>query len=195
MVPVSDFVPTLRLLVDVPVPGLMETAIIKAAQQFCRDSKVLVKIRQFDDVFEYQSVSVISPQVGTKGKVQLKGAGIVNVTSKGEALTSGYDFDVVSRDDITFKADFSDVVITAMAEPIINADQLPEVLFHDYVDGICAGAANLLQLQPTTSWFNPDLAQYNQREFISAIRQAYRYAIEHTPVLEPDNPACRREFF
>ncbi|MCD9525525.1 hypothetical protein [Photobacterium carnosum] len=195
MVPVSDFVPTLRMLVDVPVPGLMEIAIVKAAQRFCRESKILIKTRQFDDVFERQSVSMISHHVGIKGKVQLKGAGIVNVTSKSQPLKVGYDFVVVSRDDITFKADFSDVVITAMAEPMINADQLPAMLLHDYVDGICAGAANLLQLQPTTSWFNPDLAQYNQREFISAIRQAYRYAIEHTPVLELDNPACRREFF
>ncbi|PSU24684.1 hypothetical protein CTM97_19330 [Photobacterium phosphoreum] len=195
MVPVSDFVPTLRLLVDVPVPGLMETTIVKAAQRFCRESKLLVKTRQFDEVFEYKSVSVISLQTGTRGKAQLKGAGLVNVTSQGQPLKAGYDFVVASRDDITFKADFSDVVITAIAEPIINADQLPDVLLHDYVDGICAGAANLLQLQPTTSWFNPDLAQYNQREFISAIRQAYRYAIEHTPALELTDSVCRREFF
>ncbi|OBU29322.1 hypothetical protein C0Z01_00510 [Photobacterium kishitanii] len=190
MVPVSDFLPTLRMLVDVPVPGLMEMAIVKAAQRFCRESKVIVKTRQFDEVFDCQSVSVIG--IGTP---QLKGAGIVSVTSKGLPLKAGYDFVIVSRDDITFTADFSDVVITAMAEPIMNADQLPEVLLHDYVDGICAGAANLLQLQPTTPWFNPDLAQYNHREFISAICQAYRYAIEHTPALELNHSACRREFF
>ncbi|PSV11658.1 hypothetical protein C0W59_19180 [Photobacterium kishitanii] len=189
MVPVSDFLPTLRMLVDVPVPGLMEMAIVKAAQRFCRESKVIVKTRQFDEVFDCQSVSVIG--IGTP---QLKGAGIVSVASKDHLLLAGYDYTVVDRGEIKFTGNFSDVAIIGVVEPAINADQLPKVLLHDYVDGICAGAANLLQLQPTTAWFNPDLAQYNHREFVQAIRDASRYALENTPALEVNNQTRKREY-
>ncbi|MGF1727070.1 hypothetical protein [Photobacterium nomapromontoriensis] len=195
MVPVTDFLPTLRMLVDVPVPGLMETAIVKAAQKFCRESKVLVRERQYAEVYSCQLVSVVSNQVGPKGKVQLKGAGIISVSSKGQRLEAGHDYSVVGLDKVKFNADFMDVKITGIAEPLVNATQLPAELLNDYCDGICAGAASILQLQPTTAWFNPELASFNQREYVQSIRDAYRYTIENTPALEEPQLVRRREFY
>lgn len=189
MVPVTDFLPTLRMLVDVPVPGVMETAIVKAARKFCRDSKILVKSRQFAEVYQCQPVSIIS--AGT----DLKGAGIVIVTSKGEPLSAGNDYQVDGLDSVKFNANFSDVLVVGLAEPKINTDQLPAILLDDYADGICAGAASILQMMPNATWTQPDLAQVNEREFVSVIRQAYRHAIETTPALEATRPVTNREFY
>lgn len=194
MVPVSEFLPTLRMLVDVPVPGLMETAIVKAAQRFCRESKALVEHRCFDNVFSCQSVSVIANTFG-HGKIQLKGAGVVAVTSESKTLTAGVDYSVKSLDQVKFNHHFSDVSIIGIAEPLANADHLPAILFTDYVDGICAGAASILQKQPNVAWFEPSLAQYNERDFTQAIRDAYRMAIESEPALCPSRPQPKREFY
>lgn len=189
MVPVTDFLPTLRMLVDVPVPGVMETAIVKAARKFCRDSKTLVNSIQLVDVDQYQSVSIVS--VGT----DLKGAGIVTVTSKGQPLSVGSDYKVDGLGGVTFNANFTDVLVVGFIEPKTNAEQLPAILLDDHVDGICAGAASILQMMPNATWTQPELAQVNEREFVSAIRQAYRHAIETTPALEPTRPVTNREFY
>ncbi|MGD6739667.1 hypothetical protein ACN08N_23530 [Photobacterium leiognathi subsp. mandapamensis] len=189
MVPVTEFLPTLRMLVDVPVPGVMETAIVKAARKFCRDSKILVKSRQFAEVYQCQSVSIVG--VGA----ELKGAGIVTVTSKGKPLSSGSDYQIDGLDSVKFNADFSEVLVMGLAEPKANTGQLPAILLDDYVEGICAGAASILQMMPGTTWSQPELAQVNEREFVSTIRHAYRYSIEHTPALEETRPMSKREFY
>ena len=189
MVPVTEFLPALRMLVDVPVPGVMETAIVKAARKFCRDSKILVKSRQLAEVYQCQSVFIIS--AGT----DLKGAGIVIVTSEGKQLSAGSDYQIDGLDSVKFNANFSDVLVMGLAEPKANANQLPFILLDDYVDGICAGAASILQMMPNATWTQPDLAQANEREFVSTIRHAYRYSIEHTPALEATRPVTNREFY
>ncbi|TGZ35379.1 hypothetical protein EQ875_01660 [Photobacterium damselae subsp. damselae] len=189
MVPVTEFLPTLRMLVDVPIPGVMETAIIKAARKFCRDSKILVKTRRFEEVHQYQSASIV------EASTELKGAGIVSVTSNGKQLSSGSDYQVDGLDGVKFNASFSEVLVVGIAEPKANTDQLPTILLDDYVDGICAGAASMLQMMPGATWTQPELAQVNERDFVSAIRHAYRYSIEQTPELEETRPMIKREFY
>lgn len=189
MVSVSEFLPTLRMLVDVPVPGVMETAIVKAARKFCRESKVLVLQCQLAEVSELQVFSIVADNV------DLKGAGIINVLSQDQLLTAGQDYNIQGLDKVCFIKNFADICIVGIAEPSVTASQLPAILLDDYVDGICAGAASILQMMPNATWTQPELAQVNEREFVSTIRQAYRYTIETTPALEATRPMSKREFF
>ncbi|HIF9180949.1 TPA: hypothetical protein ACX6QL_002009 [Photobacterium damselae] len=193
MIRVSEFLPSLRLLVDVPLPGLMERAIIQASIRFCRESRSLVKRRSFEEVFERQTISAISGQYGTNGTPQLKGAGVVSVSSQAQLLEAGSDYTVSGLDKITFQRDLIDVEIYARAEPTQSATMLPEELYHDYSDVICSGAAAILQMQPNQTWTDPNLAKYNERGFIEGYRQAFRYAVEHQAYTP--RPTTKREFF
>ncbi|EEZ39896.1 hypothetical protein [Photobacterium damselae] len=179
MIRVSEFLPSLRLLVDVPLPGLMERAIIQASIRFCRESRSLVKRRSFEEVFELQTISAISRQYDIKGIPQLKGAGLISVSSQSQLLEAGVDYTVLGLDKITFQQDFIDVEIYARAEPTQSAAMLPEELYHDYCDVICSGAAAILQMQPNQTWTGPNLAKYNEQCFVEGYRQAFRHAVEH----------------
>ncbi|UJZ96344.1 hypothetical protein IHC87_17400 [Photobacterium damselae subsp. damselae] len=193
MVPVSDFLPALRMMVDVPIPGVMERALLQAAIRFCRESQCLFYSRSFDEVYEHQQVSAIGDQLSDKGKAQLKGAGVVFILSQGVELAKGRAYEVKGLNDIIFKRDLIDVTIEAFAEPTLTANQLPSMLYQDYLNTLCAGAASLLQMQPNQSWTQPDLAQYNEHLFVTGYREAFRQAIEQREYRP--RPVARREFF
>ncbi|AWK83559.1 hypothetical protein [Photobacterium damselae] len=193
MVPVSDFLPTLRTMVDVPIYGLMERALIQAAIRFCRESQCLFKTRYFEEVYEYQQVSAVGGQLGDKGQPQLKGAGIIALLSDGHPLSPGADYDVIGLDNIVFKRQLSKVDIHAFAEPVLMANQLPTMLYLDYCHPLCAGAAATLQMQPNQTWTQPDLAQYNERLFIRGYREAFRCAVEQRQYRP--RPEIKREFY
>ncbi|MGR5465337.1 hypothetical protein ACPV5G_20585 [Photobacterium damselae] len=193
MVPVTDFLPMLRLMVDVPIPGVMEQALVQAAIVFCRQSQCIEKTRAFDEVYERQNVAAVNGQFGCKGKPQLKGAGIILVSSKGHPLKKGVDYTVVGLDKVVFKHDFASIEIHAFAEPIIGSTQLPASLYFDYCNTICRGAAAILQMQPNQTWTQPDLAQHNERLFVSGYREAFRNAIEQREYIP--RPETKREFY
>lgn len=192
-VPVSDFIPTLRQLVNVPLPGLMADAIVKAAQTFCRQSYITTYSRQFDHVIGAQAVSIVAgnPDIDAKA---LKSSDILYLVSGGSRLTHGVDYRKVSRDEVYFLKRHDDVSVVCALEPVQKAKTLPAVLFDDYLDGICAGAASLLYAQPDSDWFNADLAQYNQSRFVESYREAKRFQLDVTPELS-HNPVRKRDFF
>ncbi|WIH29301.1 hypothetical protein [Photobacterium damselae] len=193
MVPVSDFLPILRTMVDVPIPGVMERALIQAAIRFCRESQCLFKTRSFDEVYERQQVSAVIGQLGNKGEPQLKGAGVISLSSCDKLLKTGVDYDVIGLNKIVFKRDLLKVDIHAYAEPMLTANQLPIELFLDYCHIICTGAAAVLQMQPNQTWTQPDLAQYNDRIFINGYRDAFRNSIDHRKYAP--RPVIKREFY
>lgn len=47
-VPVSDFLPTLRTMVNVPLDFVMAQAVVEAAAEFCSKSNVLLHTRELD---------------------------------------------------------------------------------------------------------------------------------------------------
>ena len=195
-VPVSDFVPSLRQLVNVPLPGLMTDAIVKAAQTFCRQSLVVTFYRDFDQVYAGQTLNIVaSSSVNRAAGNSYKSAEIQQLTANGNLLVPDEDYHIVSRDEVRFLKDHTDVAVICAIEPVQAATMLPALLFDDYLDGICSGAASLLYSQPDSSWFSADLAQFHDRKFVESYREAARFRLEASPALTFQNPVRKREFF
>lgn len=194
-VPVSDFIPTLRQLVNVPLPGLMADAVVKAAQTFCRQSNIAVFYRSFDQVAAGQTISLVgdSPE-NAEAANSFKCAELFGLAAGGQPLVKNTDYRLVSRDEIHFLKTHHDVTATCALEPANRATQLPAVLLDDHLDGICAGAASLLYKQPDSDWFNADMAYMHERQFVQSYREAARFRMEASPELSFQNPVRKRDF-
>ncbi|WP_232314367.1 hypothetical protein [Grimontia marina] len=174
----------------------MEEAVVAAAQAFCRRSLAIWRTRTFAHVFRYQTVSVIErSSLNHRTLGALKSADIISVTSKGQRLVVGKDYDAISLDDVHFLDAFDDVTVTCAVEPRAGSSHLPASLFHDWEEGICAGAAKRLLLQPDKAWSDVALAGYHEREFVEAICQARRWRLEVSPDATPENPLTRKRSF
>ncbi|WP_251878969.1 hypothetical protein [Grimontia kaedaensis] len=174
----------------------MEEAVVWAAQAFCRRSLAIWRARTFHQVFKHQTISTIEQSsLNHRTLGALKSAEIISVTSKGERLVVGRDYNAVSLDDVHFLDAFDDVTVTCAVEPRVGSSHLPASLFNDWEDGICAGAAKRLLLQPDKDWSDVALAGYYEREFVEAIRKARRWRLEVSPDVTPENPLSRKRSF
>ncbi|MCG7586746.1 hypothetical protein [Photobacterium sp. OFAV2-7] len=195
-VSVSDFIPSLRQLINVPLPGLMTDAIVKASQVFCRQSKVVTFHRSMEQVSAGQTVNVVvdsSENEATENSY--KSSEVMSVTAEGDLLQLNVDYLVISRDEVRFLESHTNVIVVCALEPTQHATQLPVILLDDYLDGICAGAASLLYSQPDSDWFNAELSAFHDRKFVESYREAARFRLEASPDLSFRNPVRRREFF
>lgn len=195
-VPVSDFIPTVRQLVNVPLPGLMADAIVKAAQTFCRQSQVVTFERHFAQASAGNTVNIVADSSeNIAADESYKSAEVMSMTAEGDLLALNVDYQVISRDEVRFLKDHTNVITVCALEPTQRATKLPAVLHDDYLDGICAGAASLLYSQPDSDWFNAELSAFHDRKFVESYREAARFRLEASPDLSFRNPVRRREFF
>ncbi|OEE65853.1 hypothetical protein A1OO_08575 [Enterovibrio norvegicus FF-33] len=198
-VPVSAFVPRLRTLVNVPLIPLMESAVVDAAIQFCRQSQVVVYTRRLDRVYAHQTLSAVE-RAGINRRTQgrYKSAGIYRVERSGvtdKVVMTEDAYQALSLDEVSFTESASNVTLHAVIEPQQGTAHLPALLFEDWALGICAGAASFLLRQPDKEWSNVQLGVYQEREFVEQIRKAKRWRLEHTPALNPPHAVRKHEFF
>ena len=193
-VPVSDFIPTLRKLVNVPIPLVMEDAISRAAQEFLRRSSLVSHTRSLGNVTAGTDYSLISDSELNATHDVFQCAETHHVTAATGLLTVNDDYRVKSKDVLCFLENFTDVDVLCVVETQPYAKQLPGVLYSDWLDGICCGAAAYLLVQPDSDWANPQLAAYNQRQFEQAIVDARRWALDANPDLGFQNPVRKRSF-
>jgi len=200
-VPVSDFYPTLRKIVNVPLLGIMAESIVKAAQMFCRKSLEVIYLRRFSLVAVDTQYTLIADSDLNDNGVYFKASQVLDITAT-DILTGDIrqllnvdDYIIISRDVIEFKTGFMNVVVRVAVEPPQNTTELPFSLFDDYLDGICSGAASLLLTQPDSDWANPTLALYHDTIFIQAIVDARRFRLEANPdTTHMANPVRHRSF-
>ena len=200
-VPVSEFLPTLRKLVNVPLPMVMEDAISRAVQEFLRRSMLVSFTRELGDVAIGTDYTLISDSElnATDDVFQCVETQWVTTTDLGTASTAllalNEDYQVKGKDVLGFLDSFTSVKALCVVETKTYATQFPEVLYTDWLDGICCGAASYLLMQPDSDWANPNLAAYNQRQFEQAIVDARRWALDANPDLGFQNPVRKRSFF
>ena len=201
-VPVSNFVSTLRKLVNVPLDNIMSEAIVKTAQAFCRKSQVVVYVRELGAVTALQDYTLISDSELNTVKSLLKCSVVMSVTGidplddVARELLNVEDYIISTRDVISFNDTFTDVKVRCVIEPVQNADELPQVLFDDYLDGICSGAAAYLFMQPDSMWSNPGFAAHHDKIYTETLVNARRFRLEANPNEEAfTNPVRTRSFF
>ncbi|CAH0531838.1 hypothetical protein CTH30272_04086 [Allocatenococcus thiocycli] len=198
---VEKFIPKLRQLVNVSLPPLLNDALVQAAQEFCRESKLVRYTRNLPSVSQNDVIAVISSsELNGIGKGAFRACEVFSViqnASKHDALPMalGTEYSKLSRDMLTFDIDATDVDVLCALEPAPGSTHLPEILFDEYVQGICYGAAHLLLIQPDSDWFNPQLAHEYRQWFQESIRKAYRFSVESGNTSNFVNPTRTREFF
>ncbi|WP_332400304.1 hypothetical protein [Vibrio metschnikovii] len=196
-VPVSDFIPHLRKLVPVDIPLVAREALVTAAIRFCRDTRILVSVRELDYVFDRQMIKAVGNSAAnrrTDGGI--KACDIISVTSNGEPLEPAVDYHLVSLDELRFLSDHRNVTITSIAEPALDTKFLPDQLFNDWLHAICHGAASLISASPGAPKEVARLAQYHEANFVETINHAKRWRIESAPVdAVPHRRNRKREFF
>ena len=200
-VPVTEFLPTLRALVNVPIPAIMATSVVKAAQVFCRKSGIALLRRELGNVVHGDEYSMVKDHDLNIDAPQIQASELKQITAfdptsgKRISLEQEYDYTVMSRDVVVFHADYQAVEVCITVEPTQTATQVPEVLFTDYLDGIASGAASRLFAQPDSDWSDGSLAGYRDRIFTEALTEARRFALEASPDISFHNPTRKREFY
>ncbi|PXA72881.1 hypothetical protein [Vibrio sp. 11986-1-5] len=196
-VPVSDFIPHLRKLVPVDIPLVAKEALINAAIRFCRDTRILVSVRDLDYVFDRQIVKAVSKLAESRNTDGgIKACDIISVTSNGESLESATDYHLVSLDELRFLSDYRNVMITSIVEPTLDTKFLPEQLFTDWLHAICHGAAALICSCPGAPKDVAKLSLYHETNFVEAINHAKRWRMESALVETiPNRRNRKREFF
>lgn len=195
-VSVDLFTPKLRQLVNVTLPPLMHSALIQAAQEFCRESGVVRYSRTLENVAEGDVVALVGSSELNCDSGSYLASEIISITdAKHMALTKGEHYRQVSRDVVSFAASSSVVHVHCSVEPTTNSKNLPKLIFDEYAQAICYGAAHTLMLQPDSDWHNPSLGNEFRKWFVEAMRQAKRFALESGEPQTLSNPNRKREFF
>ena len=200
-VPVTDFIPTLRKMVNVPLPFMLTDALVKASQEFCRKSQEVVYTRKFDSVPAYSDVTLISDSDLNAESRQFKSSVVLSITAfdvgtgSRRPLSKIDDYTVHSRDVINFNNSFTDVQVLCAIEPTNTATVLPVSLYEDYLSGVCSGAASLLLTQPDSDWFDASLANHHQELFIAEVVTAKRFRLEANPESKEERRSIKRTFY
>lgn len=189
-----------RQRVSGPLDSQITKALVSAAIDFCKRSALVHMERTFDVVYEGQTVSFakassINRQARQQvTEPQVTGSVIHRITAGSNDLQRGVDYHVQSAESIRFLSEFNDVRIIGAIEPLPTATLIPTAIIEDYAEALADGATAILQLQPGKPWTNPDSAGARKMAFNDAVRDAYRFRVEHTPNAEPYNPVRRRSF-
>lgn len=199
-VSVDTFIPKLRQLVNVPLAPLMNEVLVQAAQEFCRESGVVRYTRAIETIESGSVLAIVgSSELNGVGAGSYIASDIMKITSvtpqTTNILTKGQDYKLLGRDVVSFGVDIEIGVVHCSIEPTLNSTHLPQVLFDEYQQAICYGAAHLLMLQPDSDWHNPQLGNEYRQWFVEAIRSAKRFALESGEFQTFHNPTRRREFF
>ncbi|MFG0910189.1 hypothetical protein [Vibrio sp. FYR_4] len=198
---VETFIPKLRQLVNVSLPPLLNDALVQAAQEFCRESKLVRYTRKLASVNQNDVIAVVgSSELNGIGEGAFRACEVFSViqaasTSDALPMALGSEYNKLSRDTLMFNIDALDVDVACAIEPSPGSTHLPEILFDEYAQGICYGAAHLLLIQPDSDWFNPQLAQEYRQWFQESIREAYRFSVESGNTSTFVNPTRERNFF
>ncbi|EKB22372.1 hypothetical protein HMPREF1170_02634 [Aeromonas veronii AMC35] len=181
--------------------ALVHRYLIEAAIIFCKESTLIHLERQFDEVFEGQTVSfALASSINRQARQnvrepQVTGSVLHRITAGGCMLTPGLHYHAQSAESIRFLEPLSDVCIVGAIEPLSTATLIPSDLVEDYAHELACGAGYLLQQLHAKAWTNPELAQINRRKFYDGIRSAYRFRIEQTESARVQNPVRKRNFF
>lgn len=181
--------------------ALVHRYLIEAAIIFCKESTLIHLERQFDEVFEGQTVSfALASSINRQARQdvrepQVTGSVLHRITAGGCMLTPGLHYHAQSAESIRFLEPLSDVCIVGAIEPLPTATLIPSALVEDYAHELACGAGYLLQQLHAKAWTNPELAQINRRKFYDGIRSAYRFRIEQTESARVQNPVRKRNFF
>lgn len=195
MVPLQRFLPLLRTMVDVPIPGVMERALIDTAVTFCRQSKAITAVIDIKQCDEGQVITLTKKEQDESDgwQLTLNVAEIISVKAEDRNLVRGEDYIELSMGTLIMLKAFSELKVEGFTEPDKTSTALPDLLFDGYEFGICKGAAAILQMQPNNTWTNYDLAQFNRREFVETYREAFRLAVDSRPYIP--RPETKREFY
>lgn len=175
--------------VDVPVQALMTSALVATAKQFCRKSQCVIVSQPYDSVRAGQTLTV-EPEPHP----DLMASEILQLTQL-DRLISPSEYCILNRDSVHLLADYEAIDVHYVVEPRTQAQHLPTMLFQEYGDGICAGAASRLQRQAQMPWGDLDMAHMNEQEYYSALREARRMTLEVSPWLDIPASVRQREFF
>ncbi|MEZ8965494.1 hypothetical protein AB6E53_02285 [Vibrio breoganii] len=202
VVAVSEFLPAVRRLINIPFVPLLEDAIVESARTFCRESKIVFISRSFDSVLTEQHISVVESSSDNRlSGLNIKASNLERITAQttnGEVLDlePEVNYHQLSRDRLTFITAHSNVTIISTVEPTNGATKLPQVLYEDYLRAIAHGAVAILYAQPDKDWFNPDMAGYYERLFVEGYRESARFRLDASPqITRPVKRARNREFF
>lgn len=200
-VPISEFVSSLRKYVNVPMDFLMEEALLKSAQEFCRKSQFIrvdwpIKDVTVGNIYNFSDYLTLD-EPGAKFKpTELL---VINGTEYGDEnegqLFNSVDYNIYRRADIMFHFEFTQVVAVVVVEPGHGSTHLPQELYDDYLPGICSGAAADLLMQPDSDWSDPNLAAYHRAQFVESMREAKRFKQDSNPDDEAQRPPRQRSFY
>lgn len=89
------------------------------------------------------------------------------------------DYRMLTPRTIVFHSGHSgSVKVMAAVAPTPNLRRVPRILFDDFCEAVCHGAARRLAAMPDKAWSNPSVVSYHEQQFNDGCNRARRSAQE-----------------
>lgn len=177
--PITDFLPRVLAHIDGIDTDMVSTYIMDSIIQFLRDTKIMTEI-----VCINLDPCIDSYKLHTKNRISEVLS--VRFFSNGTQLpTKAVDYRV--NDDIlyiniypsTFKIK---VELELAVAPARDSDQVPDVLYEEWIDAITALTLSKLYLMTDNEWYNPQAANNQMIQYQQLVRQArFTNITKHKP--------------
>lgn len=186
----ADFIPYVtEHAVGAPAPTILR-AVKSATIEFARESQIIE--RQLDPIFIAANTSDYDIELDDGYQALLVRAAWVNdlpvdvaAAQEFQALSRRYGSQVGDKVQAvglpnyalatvfpTPRASGEVLRLAVTVAPTHDSEEIDDDIFNRYVEGIAAGAAYRLQMQPRKPWTEPKLAAANRAEFIRTINDA-----------------------
>lgn len=167
----SDLYPLVRQRCAGVIDIMMDDALRDAYRAFCEKSEFISHDFNLTNPTTATNETLTPPT----GYSILKIESIKTGTDKPLDVGEDYRFNPITTE-LSLNANHDALKVVAILKPKVSFDpaSVNEYLIDNFSEALAAGAAKVLRMQPGTNWFNPELAQFYEREFVEGYREAYR---------------------
>ncbi|MFZ3513804.1 hypothetical protein LC147_12005 [Vibrio harveyi] len=167
----SDLYPLVRQRCAGVIDIMMDDALRDAYRAFCEKSEFVSHDFKLTKLTPAKKETLTPPL----GYSILKIESIETGKEKHLNVGDDYSFNPITQE-LKVNANQDSLAVVAILKPKVSFDpsSVNEYLIDNFSEALAAGAAKSLRMQVGTKWYNPELAQFYEREFVEGYREAYR---------------------
>ncbi len=166
----SDLYPLVRQRCAGVIDIMMDDALRDAYRAFCEKSEFVSHDFNLTNPTTTTNETLTPPIGYSILKIESVNAGTTPLDAGDD-----YQFNPITKE-LSLEANHDAIKVVAILKPKVNfdPDSVNEYLIENFGEALAAGAVKVLRLQVGTNWYNPELSQYYEREFVEGYREAFR---------------------
>lgn len=178
--PISDFLPRILSHIDGIDVDMVATYTMDAIIQFLRDTKIMTEIICFDleectNSYKLNTANRITEVLSVRFIVN-------NQQRPNHHFQYRIDGDVFYLDTIPHCAYQARVEVEVAVAPPRDSEEVPDVLYEEWIDAITALTLSKLYLLTDNEWYNPQAANNQNIQYQQLVRQArFSRVTKHKP--------------